>query len=495
MAFRINRGIFQFLDVASSRYINKFKIDSDSGDLVEVHPDTGDALTGYLKIGEKASDADTLDGINSTGFVKTTNNSSLNGDTRNTRGVTRLYRREDNSDYSLQHYWTGSYWYLKGYSGDTYHAGVQVAYADYAANSNLLDGVNSTSFLRSDTADTASARIDFTADESIRLKGIRGQFTNEYMHLYNKVGIGHPNGWGEGEGDTPNYGLSTYGGLNIAYGNSAGSVFNGGVDVNGDFTVKNSRILITNPSGTGGGNFDPTTLAYTAREQTYGRAQLLLASGYSDITIGSSQANDNHGSTLTFATVNPANGADYKKFVIGQGNWGARAGFLDFGYDPGNESKNPHNYINSSDVVFTIDADNNRIGVNSMSPSHGLDVNGNAHISSTLEVDGRVYADNGLHVRGDWVRVNGNTGIYFESHAGGWFMQDSSWVRVYNNKGIYTAGNIEVGGTSRADNGFKVGANTVIDSNRNITAATEVVIGAYALRHNTANNRLEFVLV
>lgn len=62
--------------------------------------------------------------------VSTTYNSSLNSDSRNSRGVTRLYRNDSDSDYSLQHYWTGSYWYLKGYSGDSFHAHVQVGYAD-----------------------------------------------------------------------------------------------------------------------------------------------------------------------------------------------------------------------------------------------------------------------------------------------------------------------------------------------------------------------------
>ena len=62
--------------------------------------------------------------------VTTTNNSGLNSDSRNTRGVTRLYRKDDNSDYSVQTSWTGSYWRLEGFSGDTYHAGVSVNYAD-----------------------------------------------------------------------------------------------------------------------------------------------------------------------------------------------------------------------------------------------------------------------------------------------------------------------------------------------------------------------------
>jgi hypothetical protein len=62
--------------------------------------------------------------------VSVTYNSSLNSDSRNSRGVTRLYRRDDNSDYSVQTYWTGSHWYLAGYNGDGFHADCRVAYSD-----------------------------------------------------------------------------------------------------------------------------------------------------------------------------------------------------------------------------------------------------------------------------------------------------------------------------------------------------------------------------
>ena len=70
-----------------------------------------------------------------------------------------------------------------------------------------------------------------------------------------------------------------------------------------------------------------------------------------------------------------------------------------------------------------------------------LQVQGNAYISSTLECDGRIYADNGLHVRGDWLRVNGNAGIYFESYGGGWWMTDSTFIRNYNSKMLLIEGN------------------------------------------------------
>jgi len=73
-----------------------------------------------------------LPGHSHSNYVTTTYNSSLNSDSRNSRGVTRLYRRDDNSDYSVQTYWTGSYWRLYGYNGDSSHADVQVGYADNA---------------------------------------------------------------------------------------------------------------------------------------------------------------------------------------------------------------------------------------------------------------------------------------------------------------------------------------------------------------------------
>ena len=64
------------------------------------------------------------------GAVLTTYNTSLNSDSRNSRGVTRLYRRDDDSDYSVQAHWTGAHWFLRGYNGDTFHAEARVGYSD-----------------------------------------------------------------------------------------------------------------------------------------------------------------------------------------------------------------------------------------------------------------------------------------------------------------------------------------------------------------------------
>lgn len=85
----------------------------------------------------KVSDSDKVDGIHGTALVSTTYNTSLNADSRNSRGVTRLYRRDDDSDYSVQAHWTGTYWWLRGYAGDSFFAEAQVG---YALNSDKLDG-------------------------------------------------------------------------------------------------------------------------------------------------------------------------------------------------------------------------------------------------------------------------------------------------------------------------------------------------------------------
>lgn len=89
-----------------------------------------------------------------------------------------------------------------------------------AADSNLLDGINSTSFLRSDAADTFSGILTGTAaGENLKIGGIRGTAkgsqTGEYIHLYERVHIGGPNGWGASTHGAPAYGLSTWGSVDF----------------------------------------------------------------------------------------------------------------------------------------------------------------------------------------------------------------------------------------------------------------------------------------
>lgn len=89
--------------------------------------------------GKFIGDTDMLDGLHGSSYVQTANNTSLNSDTRNTRGPTRLYRRDSDSDYSVQTNWTGTYWHLRGYSGDSFHAECQVGYANNAGWADTVD--------------------------------------------------------------------------------------------------------------------------------------------------------------------------------------------------------------------------------------------------------------------------------------------------------------------------------------------------------------------
>lgn len=136
---------------------NNFYILADRGDddvwetphPLQLEADTNTSYTfgnRILTVADEGSgnglDADTVDGVQASGFVSTTYNSSLNSDSRNSRGPTRLYRRDNNSDYSVQTYWTGARWRLYGYLGDTGHADTHVGYADSAGNADTTDGLH-----------------------------------------------------------------------------------------------------------------------------------------------------------------------------------------------------------------------------------------------------------------------------------------------------------------------------------------------------------------
>jgi hypothetical protein len=94
----------------------------------------GSQSVNYANSAGSASNAVTVD-----------NNTSLNSDSRNTRGVTRVYRRDDNSDFSIQHNWTGAHWHIRGYNGDTFHAEARVGYADSAGSASSATSATSAS--------------------------------------------------------------------------------------------------------------------------------------------------------------------------------------------------------------------------------------------------------------------------------------------------------------------------------------------------------------
>ena len=68
MAFRIHKGIFQNLNAAGTAYENAFKVDRD-GVMKAVSTD-GTVGSAFLKVGDKASDSNLLDGIDSGNFLR-----------------------------------------------------------------------------------------------------------------------------------------------------------------------------------------------------------------------------------------------------------------------------------------------------------------------------------------------------------------------------------------------------------------------------------------
>jgi len=91
------------------------------------------------------------------------------------------------------------------------------------------------------------------------------------------------------------------------------------------------------------------------------------------------------------------------------------SGYLVEGYDGG--------------AVFKIRGGDGR----STFASH-LGVNQGHNDSYPLIVNGSVYLNGS-----DWLRTEGSTGWYNQSHGGGIYMEDSTWVRIYNGKQFYVS--------------------------------------------------------
>ena len=98
-------------------------------------------------------------------------------------------------------------------------------YSRFLNNRNYTDFVYSKStsdnrYLRKDTNDSTSYQYSFTKtdDHAIQVGTIRGTAvgsqTGDFIHLYERVAIGSPSGWGSR--NAPSYGLSTYGGAWLA---------------------------------------------------------------------------------------------------------------------------------------------------------------------------------------------------------------------------------------------------------------------------------------
>lgn len=82
-----------------------------------------------------------------------------------------------------------------------------------------------------------------------------------------------------------------------------------------------------------------------------------------------------------------------------------------------------------------------------------------------ISLEGKdIYTNMRFTVQDNWLYTTGNNGWYNSTHAGGWFMQDSTWVRSYNDKNIYTANTLRCGTTeTRYIKGNQGGSNANLD--------------------------------
>lgn len=122
----------------------------------------------------------------------------------NRPGVTKLYRIDSDSGYYVRHYWTGTHWYLQGYSpSDVLHAGCRVEYANTApwsgitgkpstytpsahthpggditsavasaTNADTVDNLHASQFVRSDANDSKTGYLSMAGGLAVGNSGL-----------------------------------------------------------------------------------------------------------------------------------------------------------------------------------------------------------------------------------------------------------------------------------------------------------------------------------
>lgn len=70
----------------------------------------------------------------------------------------------------------------------------------------------------------------------------------------------------------------------------------------------------------------------------------------------------------------------------------------------------------------------------------------------------------------NWFRARGNTGFYFQDHAGGWYMSDNDWIRTWGSKALY------VNNTIRSTNYQAMYGGTSVSAAK-LESATTLVYG------------------
>ena len=140
-------------------------------------------------------------------------------------------------------------WSMGAASYEIYHAGNLPSLATLGAQAAGTYLTSDANYLKSNADDIFTGILEGNrSGENLKVSGIRGQAkgsqTGEYIHLYERVHIGGPSGWGHSSHTAPSQGLGIHGGLNVGQNGS-------GVISMDDTTIVTAARALTNISDYG----------------------------------------------------------------------------------------------------------------------------------------------------------------------------------------------------------------------------------------------------
>jgi hypothetical protein len=404
---------------ASAGYLTSFNITTQT-DPKYLRSDTEDTSSGSLIIAE-----DWGSGTYNSAFVIQGTYPSWETRGNATQDKGWLHHQDSSGNYTLYSIasYTGNSWTQRftfnhadqtfrngGPSGNIYwHAGNDGSGSGLDADT--VDGIQGSSFLRSDAADTATGNLTFT-------------------------GSVLSNGYSSGDNWLP----FTDGNFYFR----ADCIFDNTVDFNSTFSAQNAT-------------FDAGTSTTIEVKCDDGGLALVRATG------------DNQGTGAFEVGQSTTYGGGFSYNGDGSPGWvsGETADHITFyRVDNGTRTEVFHYPYNSNVVNF-----NSTPTVGGSAIWHaGNDGSGSGLDADTLDGSGWLDYGRDIHanqvIADDWLRTTGQTGWYSNTYGGGWYMTDTTWIRSYNSKSIYqnagtlrTDGTLQVGGsgaTLNAPNGGTV---------------------------------------